>query len=85
MMGRNKVKNIVHSAVIETFGIEEPLIDSSLSFKDNLEADSLDMMSLAMVLEDEFGEEIETDQVGNFVTVDNVIDYIMNRQEQEVA
>jgi acyl carrier protein len=85
MLGRDEVTRIVREGVAETFSIETPITDDNLSFEGDLKADSLDMMSLAMVLEDEFGAEIETDQVSNFVTINNVIDYIVNRQEQEAA
>lgn len=85
MRSRDEVTKIVRESVAETFSIEEAITNDNLSFEDDLEADSLDMMSLAMVLEDEFGAEIETEQVGNFITIQNVIDYVVDRQEQEAA
>jgi acyl carrier protein len=86
MLSRDEVTKIVRDAVAETFAIEEELItNDNLTFEEDLQADSLGMMSLAMVLEDEFGAEIEADQVGEFITIKNVIDYVVNRQEQEAA
>ncbi len=85
MQSREEITKIVREAVAETFAIEEPITDDSKTFEDDLQADSLDMMSLAMVLEDEFGAEIEANQVGDFKTINNVIDYVVNRQEQEAA
>lgn len=85
MQSRKEITIIVREAVAETFSIENPITDDSQTFKDDLQADSLDMMSLAMVLEDEFGAEIETDQIGDFITINNVIDYVMDRQAQEAA
>ncbi len=84
-MRRDEVVQIVREAVAETFAIEEPITDDSLTFENDLDADSLGMMSLAMVLEDEFGAEIEAEQVGEFITIQNVIDYIVDRQKQETA
>lgn len=85
MMNRDEVVKIVRDAVSETFAIEEPITNDNLTFEEDLQADSLGMMSLAMVLEDEFGAEIEADQVGEFVTINNVIDYVINRQKQDAA
>ena len=85
MQSREEITTIVREAVAETFAIEEPITDDSKTFEGDLQADSLDMMSLAMVLEDEFGTEVEANQIGNFKTINNVIDYVMNRQEQEAA
>lgn len=85
MFNRNEVVTIVHDAIIETFGLEEVVWNENLSLKDDLKADSLDMMSLAMILEEEFDAEIETEQVVNFITVNNIVDYVMDRQKQEAA
>jgi len=85
MLGRDEVTRIVREGVAETFSIDTPITDDNLSFEGDLKADSLDMMSLAMVLEDEFGSEIETEEVGSFITIQNVIDYVVNRQKQEAA
>ena len=43
------------------------------------------MVSLALVLEDEFSAEIDENEVDNFITINHVIDYIMDRQQQEIA
>ncbi len=83
MMTREEVEKIVCDGVIETFDLKEEISDKSISFKQDLEADSIDMVSLALVLEEEFDAEIEEDQLKNFITINNVIDYIVERQKQE--
>ena len=83
MQSREEITKIVREAVAETFTIKEPITDDSQTFEGDFQADSLDMMSLAMILEDEFGAEIEADQVGDFVTISSVIDYIVDRQKKE--
>ena len=50
-----KVKNIV----VEQLGIEEDKITMDASFKDDLEADSLDLVELIMAFEEEFGGEFD--------------------------
>jgi len=85
MYSRTEVAKIVREAVEETFDLNEAITDDSTSFKEDLDANSLDMVSLALVLEDEFSAEIEEDQIEHFKTIETVINYIMDRQLKESA
>lgn len=49
-----KIKKII----VERFGIDEEKVSKDLTFKDDLGADSLDVVELVMELEDVFGTEI---------------------------
>ena len=84
MYSRNEVVKMVHDSVMETFDLEE-VANSDLSFKDDLDANSLDMVSLALVLEEEFSAEIEEDKIEDFKTINDVIDYIIIRQQHKAA
>ena len=55
-------------------------ITAETRFKEDLEADSLDLFELVMALEDEFGVEIPTEDLTNITTVGAVIDYIESKQ-----
>jgi len=81
MKSKSEVEKIVCDGVVETFDLKEDITNINMSFKDDLEADSIDMVSLALVLEDEFGSEVEEDKLKDFKTIANVIDYIMENQE----
>lgn len=70
-----KVKEIV--AV--QFNVDEDELTAETSFKDTLNADSLDLVELIMALEDEFGMDVEDDEVEEIVTIGDVVDYINNR------
>jgi len=85
MKTREEIEKIVCDGVIETFDLKEEISDKNISFKQDLDADSIDMVSLSLVLEEEFNADIEEDQLRNFITINNVIDYIVERQIQEVA
>lgn len=83
MYSKNEIEEIVRSAVMETFDLNE--INSNLVlFKEDLNASSLDMVSLALVLEDEFSEEIEDDKMEFLKSIDDVIKYIINRQNNRI-
>lgn len=82
-MNREEVTQKVHNAVIETFSLKEPIQDDNLSFKDDLKADSIDVVSLLLLLEEEFSEDVDEDAAENFKTISDVIDYIMEKLANE--
>ena len=58
---------------------EEITLDSS--FIDDLNADSLDIVELIMALEDELEMEIPDEDVENFKTVGDVVNYVKTHHE----
>lgn len=67
-----KIKQIV----IERLGVEEDEVTIAASFKDDLGADSLDIVELVMELEDEFDLEISDEDAEKITTVGEVVEYI---------
>ena len=59
---------------------EEITLDSS--FIDDLNADSLDIVELIMALEDELDMEIPDEDVENFKTVGDVVNYVKTHHEE---
>jgi len=60
--------------------VEESQVVPTASFKDDLGADSLDVVELVMELEDEFDMEISDEEAEKISTVQEVIDYIESHQ-----
>ncbi|MDD2370877.1 MAG: acyl carrier protein [Firmicutes bacterium] len=54
--------------------IEEIKLETSL--KDDLNADSIDMMQVVDVLEQEFGVEVDTSELAKILTVADIVNYI---------
>ena len=67
-----KIKKII----VERFGIDEEKVSKDLTFKDDLGADSLDVVELVMELEDVFGTEISDEDAEQIATVGNAVTYI---------
>lgn len=57
-------------------GIDENMIKPESDFKEDLNADSLDLFELIMSFEDEYGVEIPSEELENLTTVQLVIDYL---------
>jgi acyl carrier protein len=70
------VQERVKRIVIERLGVEEAEVTAEASFKDDLGADSLDVVELVMELEDEFDLEISDEDAEKITTVGEVVKYI---------
>jgi acyl carrier protein len=55
-------------------------INATTNFVDDLNLDSLDIVELMMKMEDEFGVEIPEEDAENFKVVQDVVNYISNKQ-----
>ncbi|GEN55749.1 acyl carrier protein [Halolactibacillus alkaliphilus] len=66
----------VKKIVVDRLDVEEEKVTLEASFKDDLEADSLDVVELVMELEDEFDMEIADEEAENIQTVADAVNYI---------
>lgn len=73
----------VISLISEQFNVDEDSIDLDTSFRDDLNADSLDLVELVMALEEEYGLEIEDEEVETIKTVGDSVNYIKRVLEEE--
>ena len=62
--------------IAEQLNCDAAGITAETSFKDDLGADSLDLMDMVMTFEDEFGVEIDTEAIGDLKTIGSVVTYI---------
>ena len=73
-----KVKNVI----IEQLGVSADEVVPEASFVDDLGADSLDLVELVMVLEEEFGKEIPDEDAEKIQTVQDAIGYIKDHMTE---
>ncbi|WP_099158063.1 MULTISPECIES: acyl carrier protein [Virgibacillus] len=72
----DRVKDII----VDRLDVEESKVTMEASFKDDLEADSLDVVELVMELEDEFDMEIADEDAEKINTVGDAVNYINSTQ-----
>ena len=58
---------------------EDFVVTENLSLKDDLDADSVDLMEFVLTIEDEFGIEIDDEEIDNLQSVADVLAIIKNR------
>ncbi|ACJ76296.1 acyl carrier protein [Thermosipho africanus Ob7] len=78
-MERAELFRQVSKILAEKLNIPIEDIDESSNIIDDLGADSLDVVDLVMILEDEYGIRIEDDELENISTVEDVINIIESK------
>lgn len=63
----------------EQLNLDDVEITEDTSFKDDLQADSLDLFELVMAFEEEYGIEIPSEELEKLATVGDVMDYIKDQ------
>lgn len=66
----------VKAIIVDRLGVDEDKVKLESSFKEDLGADSLDVVELVMELEDEFDLEISDEDAEKINTVGDVVRYI---------
>lgn len=74
-----KVKAVIEEK-LNADGME---ISMETDFKEDLNADSLDLFEMVMALEDEFDIEIPSEDLENLTTVGDVIEYLKSKGIEE--
>lgn len=70
-----KMKEII----ADQLGVNEDEVTLEASFKEDLDADSLDLFELVMALEEEYDVEIPSDDLAELNTVGDVINYLKDK------
>jgi acyl carrier protein len=75
-MTKDEVFEKVKAIIIDQLGVDEADITLDANFRDDLEADSLDLVELIMAFEEEFGGEISDDEAQKITTVGEAVNYL---------
>ena len=72
----------VKRIIVEQLGVDEAKVTREARFRQDLEADSLDLVELIMAFEEEFGGEISDEDAQKITTVGEAVDYLEARLGQ---
>lgn len=70
----------LQAIVADKLSVDVEEVVETARFKEDLEADSLDLFEVVMALEDEFGVAISNEDVESIKTVGDAVKYIQERQ-----
>lgn len=69
----------VRAIIVDLLGVDEEQVVTTARFREDLEADSLDLVELIMAFEEEFNGEISDEEAQKITTVGEAVTYIDER------
>jgi acyl carrier protein len=76
-MTREEVFSLIQSHLADELDVDPARIDESTHFKNDLDADSLDLYTLVQELEDSYGVKITDEQATGIQTVGAAVDFVL--------
>ena len=76
-MTREEVFSLIQSHLADELDVDAGRIDEATRFKEDLEADSLDLYSLVQELEDTYGVRMSDDEAARIRTVGQAVDFVL--------
>jgi acyl carrier protein len=77
-MTREQVLERVRAHLADELAIDPEQIGESTRFREDLEADSLDLYTLVQELEDQYAVRISDEQAAKILTVGQAVDFVMD-------
>ena len=76
-MSREEVFTLIQTHLADELDVDPARIDESTRFREDLDADSLDLYTLVQELEDSYGVRIPDEDAAKILTVGAAVDYIL--------
>ena len=76
-MTRDQVFSLIRTHLADELELDPDRIEESTRFKEDLEADSLDLYTLVQELEDSYGVKMSDEQAAKILTVGQAIDFVL--------
>ncbi|HEY7933724.1 MAG TPA: acyl carrier protein [Solirubrobacteraceae bacterium] len=76
-MTREQIFALIQTHLADELDLEPGQIEEQTRFKEDLEADSLDLYTLVQELEDTYGVRISDEQASGILTVGAAVDFVL--------
>jgi acyl carrier protein len=73
----------VQAIIVDLLGVDAAKVTPEARFREDLEADSLDLVELIMAFEEEFGGEISDEDAQKITTVGQAVEYLEAHKAQK--
>ncbi len=80
-MADNEVFDQVKAIIVDKLGVDESKVTPQARFREDLEADSLDLVELIMEFEEKFGGEISDEEAQKITTVGDAVTYLESHKK----
>ena len=78
-MERTEALDAIRDVAVEVLSVEPGTVTEAARFKEDLEADSLDLVELVMALEEEFDISVPEEELEGVETVQQAYDLVANK------
>ncbi len=76
-MTREEVFSLIQAHLVDELELDPSRIDDETRFREDLEADSLDLYTLVQELEDSYGVKMSDEQAARILTVGQAVDFVV--------
>ena len=76
-MTREQILSLIRAHLADELEVDPDAIQESTRFKEDLEADSLDLYTLIQELEDSYGVKISDEEATKILTVGQAVDFVL--------
>jgi acyl carrier protein len=84
-MNREQVLSLIRAHLADELEIDPASVVETTRFRQDLEADSLDLYTLVQELEDSYGVSISDEQAAQILTVGQAVDFVLSSNSATVA
>ena len=77
-MTREEVFSLIQSYLADELEVDPARIDDSTRFREDLEADSLDLYTLVQELEDSYGVKMSDEEAARILTVGQAVEFVLD-------
>lgn len=84
-MDREQIFSLIRAHLAEELEVDPDAITETSRFREDLEADSLDLYTLVQELEDSYGVKISDEQAAKILTVGQAVDFVLAQRPSAAA
>jgi acyl carrier protein len=84
-MNREQVLSLIRAHLADELEIDPASVSEATRFRQDLEADSLDLYTLVQELEDSYGVKISDEEAARILTVGQAVDFVLASNAATVA
>jgi acyl carrier protein len=77
-MSREEVFSLIQAHLADELDLDPARIQDGTRFREDLEADSLDLYTLVQELEDSYGVKMSDEQAAQILTVGQAVDFVLD-------
>ena len=83
-MTREEVFSLIQAHLADELEVDPARIEDGTRFREDLEADSLDLYTLVQELEDSYGVKLSDEEAARIATVGQAVDFVGNVEGNEI-